>query len=306
LSACQKMFAGEAAPPAAMRPGKGPDPGRLPPRPVSYGGKTAQRAEELGLELSEEASAALASVPLRDAMDLLDSIQSKGTGKGGVRNPSNYIIVGVDNMTRGQPAISDKGYGKGKEAPWGGSRGVEDRVLELNRSGGLNEKIDVEALMALKRLPAAEAHEMLDAIETKGAGKGNIRSPSNYISAAVARMDGAPMGKGEAAPRKRPRAEYEEPPWQSRTPRGEGGKGGGGGSGRSHSRAVLERVRQHGLALDPEALDALSAAPEDSALYLLDQVSDQFDKIKNPSKYVLSACARGINEDEDRAAKRRR
>lgn len=267
-------------------PGTGPPSGRAPAVAVSgFGGKSAARAADLGIELSEPALDALSGFPLRDALDLLETIAAKGSGKGGIRNPSGYIITAAQNfMSRPQaPEVLDqRGRGKGQQALQAGPSQLADidaRVVELNRRGTLVEKIDVEALIRLKTLSPGQAHELLDAVEGKGAGKG-IRNPSNYIAAAVARMvPDAP--EVLMVPKKRPRD------WQE-LPEGPARRSGGGSS------ALAARAKELGLQLDAQALEALAAQPQKQALYLLDQVCGNFEKIKNPSKYIAAACARGI------------
>mmetsp|Transcript_22113 Transcript_22113/g.55334 ORF Transcript_22113/g.55334 Transcript_22113/m.55334 type:complete len:570 (-) Transcript_22113:61-1770(-) len=300
-SACAKINDAAAWAAEAVGKAKGGSAGKgaAPPRPLvppvgsggsGPGGRSAARAAELGIELSDPALDALATIPLRDAYELLESLAGKGPGggKGGIRNPSGWVVSAVHKMgaaeqpppsaSKGDNGRGSKGGGAGK-----GQGSIEDRIMGLNRSGLWNgEKIDVEALMALKRVPTWQAHELLDACEAKGAGKGGIKNPSNYIGAAVARI-GSGGGGGAAAapleaPRKRPRQEYEAR--------------GGAGHG-----PVAQKARELRLDLDLEALDRLAAQPIGDAMELLEQVSANFDKIKNPSKYISAACDRGIEKD---------
>mmetsp|Transcript_88596 Transcript_88596/g.247833 ORF Transcript_88596/g.247833 Transcript_88596/m.247833 type:complete len:586 (+) Transcript_88596:69-1826(+) len=297
ISACAKM---NSAPPAIGK-GKGPGPGgHTPSRPAlvapSYSNRSADRAAELGIHLNDEAISALGAIALRDAYSLLEDMAGKG--KGAIRNPSAYVIGAVNKMTGGGGGGggSDWGsrniVGKGRAPAHGAS--LEQRIIDLNRSGIWGgEKIDVEAMMALKRLSDGEAHDLLDSLEAKGGGsRGGVRNPSNYIGAAVNRMVGESGGGG---PRKRTRTEYERPQYEDdRRGRGRVGRG---------DSMVAEEARRMGLSLDGEALEALERQNEDDALQLLDQVAEQGGKIKNPSKYIASACSRGL---EFRDAKRAR
>lgn len=107
-----------------------------------------------------EAISALGAIALRDAYSLLEDMAGKG--KGAIRNPSAYVIGAVNKMTGGGGGGggSDWGsrniVGKGRAPAHGAS--LEQRIIDLNRSGIWGgEKIDVEAMMALKRLSDGEA-----------------------------------------------------------------------------------------------------------------------------------------------------
>jgi hypothetical protein len=69
-----------------------------------------------------------------------------------------------------------------RRAPGEHSVSMEARVLEFNNHRCLGEKIDVEALMALKTLPRFQAHGILDSLEQKGS---SVRNPSKYVQGAV-------------------------------------------------------------------------------------------------------------------------
>jgi len=289
MNACHKINSGKGMSPAIVG-GKGKGPGAIggragAPMTGSPGNKSAERAASLGIELSEEAIAALGAVPLRDAFSLLDSMG----GKGRIRDPSAYVIGAVGKMGSGAgvPAPSRSRQGTG------GYSSVEQRVIDLNRSGMWGgEKIDVEAMLALKRLSERDAQDLLDSLESKGRGKGGstVKNPSNYIGAAVSRI------LGDSGPaRKRPR--YEEDHHESRR---------GGGGGARESGRIASHARRVGLHLDREALDALEAQREDDAMHMLEQVAELGSTIKNPSKYIVSACARGLDFSRGPPSKRPR
>merc|ERR1712217_220240 len=122
--------------------------------------------------------------------------------------------------------------------------------------------------------------------ESKGGGKGAVRNPSNYIGAAAARIQSG--GAGDGAPRKRPRSEYEAPYEGRPTGKGSNSKG-------SNSRAGALRAKELGLELDNDALYALGQQSDRDAVQLVDQVADKIDEIKNVSKYIIGACARGLH-----------
>jgi len=321
VSSCAKI---SGLPPAREQSWEEPRPSRAigsaPPRmalPPAHslatpGNKSADRAAEHGIELTEEAQAALGSIPLRDALDLLDEMAVKG---GKIRNQPAYIVSTVAKMAKGgkgeprRAAASEpyptsskgakggaskggkggKGGGKGSSA----ATGVEARVLELNRQGLWESQIDVEALVILKSLAPSHAHELLDSLEAKGrSGKGAIRNPSNYIGAAAARSKGdRGGGGGKDEGRKRPRPADHEARYDH------GPRGGRGG-------AVESRAQE--MSLTGEAINALERQHEDDAMQLLDQVVDNMDKIKNVSKYIVGACARGLDFSRERPSKRPR
>merc|ERR1719356_623810 len=62
-----------------------------------------------GEKIDVEALLMLKSLPLRDAQELLDTVEAKGKGKGSVRNPSNYLMSAVRKMGAGskRPLGSD-------------------------------------------------------------------------------------------------------------------------------------------------------------------------------------------------------
>jgi len=259
-------------------------PTRASGAPSAHGSKSALRAADLGLELSDAALEALATVPLRAAMDLLDDVAVKGNGKGkgGIRNPSGYVIKACNVMNYEQE--DDYGYAPICPAAKGGHKGannldIQTRVVELNRIGNWDgEKIDVEAMMVLKELPPHRAHELLDSLESKA----HIKNPSNYIACAVSRMHSVVADVS----RKRP--------WSS--------------EGYIPLSAELgRRLSDMGVELTDEAASTLAAQNLEDANELLDQFSSKLGMIKDPSKYLMAACNRGITtfpQDEGyRAAK---
>lgn len=284
----------------------------------SWASSWAAFAEELGLELDQAALDALASVPLREALDLVESVAAKGvgSGRGEVRNPSSYISTSVQKLHNAGAGVEHGVVEREVVARPRRANSTEARVLELNGLGLWGgEKIDVEALFALKALPLAEAQGLLDTLEAKGSGKGgvNVRNPSKYILAAISKGDGG----SASATRKRSRPESSAPVgsapatdkriglWrgaaatrQSSADAAEAAEAESRGAAKRPRRSAGGRSEQRaadlGIDLCAEAKEALATVRLSEAYHILDKVASERDHIKNVSAYIISAVRRGI------------
>merc|ERR1711920_646393 len=71
------------------------------------------------------------------------------------------------------------------------------------------------------------------------------------------------------------------------------------GSSARPSGSSAERAKELGLSLSSEALIALKQIPLGDALYILEQTASKGSEVKNHSKYIESAIARGVKRLED-------
>lgn len=161
------------------------------------------RVRATGVVLTEEAAAALGSVPQLHAVEILDHVAEKA---GELRDPSNYVVA---TIARGYQPRGERGKGKGYPSPLTATpeadgrfrrtmlpedvRPLERRVVELNGEGLWGEqKFDVATLLALRCLPQEQALEVLEGFANKartmkGHGKG-ISNINNYMQAAVTKI----------------------------------------------------------------------------------------------------------------------
>eukprot|EP00933_Yihiella_yeosuensis_P068361 TRINITY_DN7391_c0_g1_i1.p1 TRINITY_DN7391_c0_g1~~TRINITY_DN7391_c0_g1_i1.p1 ORF type:complete len:525 (+),score=139.87 TRINITY_DN7391_c0_g1_i1:37-1575(+) len=167
--------------------------------------RQAQRVQDAGVVLDENAKNALATLPGEHAAEMLEYVADNA---GQLRNPSNYISSTVARGFVPRGAKGGKGGGKGggcggKGGDDGFGKGsggksvpgireshvpqdcsqIERRILVINATMYANsEKIDLGSYLALRCLPEWRQAEILSSLEAKS---GMIGSPCNYIQAAV-------------------------------------------------------------------------------------------------------------------------
>lgn len=165
---------------------------------------------------------------------------------------------------------------------------MPDRIASHASRSGLD--LNDEALQALEGLPEEHALELLDATASKFQS-GQLKSPSNYVCATIARGYVPRSGKDGG---------------------GKGGdkgdKGGAKGIGPALSNAEYEvaaaalintpgmqRAEAVGLQLTDEAVHALLRLPSPHASEILDAVADKHAELRDPSNYVVATIARGYS-----------
>lgn len=217
--------------------------------------RVTARAEELWIDLDKKSIEMLNSVPVASAMEMLSDISRKGVGKGGIRNPSSYVAAACQK-------INDEFYENAPKSTLGNR--TASKVAEL----GL--ELDEWALDALVNVPLSTSFKILD----QAAAVAWTGSSVAKISALVIRE-----------------CEW----WQDSTSANEIWQKKDGvakGGARSTSRATAL-----GLYLEDNALDALANVPLTAAFNLLDSVTAKGvgkgkGGIRNPSAYIVSACAK--------------
>eukprot|EP00933_Yihiella_yeosuensis_P040356 TRINITY_DN34645_c0_g1_i1.p1 TRINITY_DN34645_c0_g1~~TRINITY_DN34645_c0_g1_i1.p1 ORF type:complete len:392 (-),score=120.00 TRINITY_DN34645_c0_g1_i1:139-1314(-) len=184
-----------------------------------------QKAEQVGLQLTDEAVQSLLRLPAAHASELLEVVATKST-TAGLKDPSNYVIAtiarGYQPRGAGGPAMGGFGGGFGGGDMFGGQPAggkgsgvgrqsglippdctqVESAVLELNEAdyfGG--QPLSVSTMLTLRCIPQNQAMEMLNSLAAKGMGKGakGIRDVNSYLQAAVAKIVREGGGKGTMA-----------------------------------------------------------------------------------------------------------
>ncbi|CAK9021632.1 unnamed protein product [Durusdinium trenchii] len=165
----------------------------------------------LGLDLSNEAMAAVEKLPYGHAVELLGATQQKFQS-GHLKDPSNYICATVSRgyvprSGSGQKGAIGAGGAKGGGGHKPGSDNYEAAAAALIQTPGMKKAEDAgvslsdEAIQALLTIPASHASEILDAVAEKHQ---DLRDPSNYVIATinrgyVPRSEGGGAGKGGKA-----------------------------------------------------------------------------------------------------------
>jgi len=164
------------------------------------------RAQQASIVLTDEALQALMGLPLVHASELLDRTASK---HGELRDPSNFILATIAKGFVSRLDGSTSGGGSaGSGAPsWSASTApsapcADDRGLAfcdgMQKAQSAGIQLTDEALSALKTVPLPHASEILDHVAMRY-GQGELRDPSNFICATVAkgftsRVDGSTSG----------------------------------------------------------------------------------------------------------------
>jgi len=150
----------------------------------------------LGMDLSNEAMAALEQLPFSHSSELLEATKQKFES-GHLKDPSNYICATVSRgyvpRTGGKGAIGAGGAPGGKGG--GGKGGFKNESYEAAAASLINTpgmqkaeeagvSLSDDAVQALLTIPASHASEILEAVAEKHA---ELRDPSNYVIATINR-----------------------------------------------------------------------------------------------------------------------
>jgi len=230
-------------------------------------------SEELDLGLSSDIIDALTEVPEKDRREIVSTIDAKGVGKDGVRNPPGFIANACRKL--GVEVGKSSGSKGGKSGDGGkGSKSGGKGGKSAARAEELGLDLSAEALGALSSLTCYEAMDLLENMEGKGhRGKG-IRNPSSYVIHAAERIHASEGGD---------QGGYDAPT--------------GGGKGSKSS----AKARELNIDLDDRALDALASVQLREAyemLQIIDEKGRGRNGIANPSAYVMKAVT-NILADED-------
>mmetsp|Transcript_51979 Transcript_51979/g.116619 ORF Transcript_51979/g.116619 Transcript_51979/m.116619 type:complete len:650 (+) Transcript_51979:3-1952(+) len=138
---------------------------------------------------------------------------------------------------------------------------IHRRVTWLNTNVFQDKRIDPEAVQALLGIGAARSMELLKDLEEKAE---QIKTPSNYLKAAVSRQAGPPAGVPQ-----------------------------GVDEAKVHRRATwLSTNVFQDRPISGEAVAAMLSLGTRRALELFKDVEEKADQIKNPSRYLIGAAAR--------------
>jgi len=172
-----------------------------------------QAAQGLGLELTAEAYASMSTLPESHIAELLQSVATK-VAKGSLNNPSNYICAAIKRGYQSNDAWNaakdaglapppnlgptTMGVQRMSEVTWGEESSEEGNMalqLAMQTATVAGVLLTQEAANALMAVPSQMAASILDYVAQKA---GELRDPSNYIIATVAKKVGD-KGKGKGS-----------------------------------------------------------------------------------------------------------
>jgi len=248
------------------------------------GPSVEDRLGELGLNLDVRAKEYLSSIALEAGLALVEDIAAKGTGKGGIRKPSAYVISACEKLLHHQPRMDMPPPAKRHRAdsPYLPTESIRNPDLdaledEINR---LELDFSSDAMDALTRVPIEAAFRLLESIAEKGVGEAGVRNPSAFVITACDKiMDTQRAAHGPARRDRRGSSDRDAPLSLSHTSSAAG--------------RVGLRASQLGLGLSQKTCEALDMIPEQDALQLLDDIETRLTgprAIRNPDNYIFSVC----------------
>jgi len=160
---------------------QGVHPGAIDPETME---RLLSKAQQVGLTLTNEALQALSGLPPEHAAELLEFVLEKSHE---LRDPSNYVVSTVARGFQSRKSrFGPPNHASSVAASSGtGFSPMSNEVAQgLQRLQEFGIQLDESAKQALSTLPPEHASEMLEYLVEN---RGNLRSPSNYVSSTVAR-----------------------------------------------------------------------------------------------------------------------